>query len=99
MLGHFAGQMVAWGALELAFVAWASQQLTMLDVSGATRLDRIVWLNLGLDIGLVGVGSSLAMAGWWGERREGLLGTGVGVVLQGAAMLLINGQLASVISR
>jgi Family of unknown function (DUF6992) len=99
MLGHFAGQMVAWGALELAFVAWAWQHLALLDVSGATRLDRMLWLNLGLDIGLIGVGSSLVVAGWWAERREGLLGTGVGVALQGAAMLLINGQLASVISR
>ena len=99
MLRHFAGQMIAWGVLEIAYVAVAWQGLGLRDVSGATRLDRLLWLNLGLDLGAVAVGVTIAMLGWHNGRRLGLLGTGVGVIVQAVALFLINAQLAALISR
>jgi hypothetical protein len=91
--------MVLWGALELAYVVWAWHGLAMRDVAGATRLDRLVWLNLGLDVGMIGAGAVTAIIGWVDGRRLALLGSGIGVALQGAALFLINAQLAASISR
>jgi hypothetical protein len=99
MLRHFGLQMVIWGALELVYVAWAWHGLALRDVAGATRLDRLVWLNLGLDVGIVGAGAVTTAIGWVNGRRLALLGSGIGVVLQGAALFLINAQLAASISR
>jgi hypothetical protein len=99
MLRHFAAQMVIWGALEVAYVAVAWHGLGLLDVSGATRLDRLLWLNLGLDLGAAATGTTMAMIGWVHGRRLGVLGSGVGIVVQGVALFLINAQLAALISR
>jgi hypothetical protein len=99
MLRHFGLQMVIWGVVELMYVAWAWHGLAMRDVAGATRLDRLVWLNLGLDVGVVGMGTVTAAIGWANDRRLSLLGSGVGIVLQGVALFLINAQLAASISR
>ena len=59
LLQHFAIQSVAWGCVEglIALESW--MQLSPRDVSGATRLDRLLWLNIGLDIGYVLVGATL----------------------------------------
>ena len=99
MLRHFAVQMVIWGLLEIAYVAIAWQGLGLRDVSGATRLDRLLWMNLGLDVGAITAGAAVATIGWLNGRRLGLLGAGVGVIVQGAALFLINAQLAALISR
>jgi hypothetical protein len=99
LLEHFAIQMAAWGALELAFVALSWRALAPRDLSGATRLDRLLWLNAGLDVGYVLVGVVLAVTGWRLERRLGVVGAGLGVVVQGAALLLLDLILASQISR
>lgn len=99
LLRHFGVQMVVWGVLELAYVAWAWHGIGLRDVAGATRLDRLVWLNLGLDVGAVGLGMTTALIGWRLGRRLSLLGAGVGILLQGVALFLINAQLAASISR
>jgi hypothetical protein len=99
LLEHFALQMAGWGTLELAFVALSWRALAPRDLSSATRLDRLLWLNAGLDIGYVLVGVSLAVAGWKLGRRLGVVGAGIGVVVQGVALLLLDLLLASQISR
>ena len=99
MLRHFAAQMVIWGFLEIAYVAIAWQGLGLRDVSGATRLDRLLWMNLGLDAGAVATGVAVAAIGWFNGRRLGLAGAGVGVIVQAVALFLINAQLAALISR
>jgi Family of unknown function (DUF6992) len=99
LLRQFARQLIVWGAVELAcvFVAWHG--LTIPDVAAATRLDRHLWFNLGLDT--AGIGAGLVVIGIGGSRarRLGLIGAGLGVVLQCTALLLLNAQLAAVISR
>jgi hypothetical protein len=99
LLAHFAMQMAGWGVVELAFVALSWRSLAARDLSAATRLDRLLWLNAGLDMGYVLAGVSLAITGWKLGRRLGVVGAGIGVVVQGAALLLLDLQLASQISR
>jgi hypothetical protein len=99
LLKHFAIMSAAWGALVLAtgLVLWS--QLSVRDVAGATRLDRLLWLNIGLDAGYVLVGVTLVMMGWNVGRRLGLVGAGIAVVVQGFALALLDLVLAAQISR
>ena len=99
LLKHFAIMSAVWGAAELVIglVLWT--QLQIRDVSGATRLDRLLWLNIGLDAGYVLVGLTLAGVGWKIARRLGLVGAGIGIVVQGFALVLLDLVLAAQISR
>jgi hypothetical protein len=99
LLHHFAIQTAAWGAVELVLAVIASASLAPRDVGGATRLDRVLWLNIGLDVGCLLIGLTLAVVGWRLARRLGLVGAGIGIVVQGSALLLLNLVLASRISR
>ena len=90
LLLHFAIQTVAWGAIDSALAIVARRGLTDRDVSGATRLDRFIWFNNGLDVGYIAVGLTLAIVGWQLGRRLGLVGAGVGIVVQGLALLILD---------
>ena len=99
LLKQFAIQTVAWGAIEV-MMAWALwSQVAPRDVASATRLDRLLWLNIGLDAGYVLVGITLIVAGWRLGRRVGLAGAGIGIVVQGFALALLDLVLAIHISR
>src|SRR5688500_16346383 len=87
LLRHFAIQMAAWGAVEGAIVALAWRGLALRDYVGAVRLDRALWLCVGLDAGSIGIGATLAVAGWMLARRAAALGAGAGIVVQGSALL------------
>jgi hypothetical protein len=99
LLKHFAIMSAAWGLADLSIglVLWT--QLAIRDVSGATRLDRLLWLNIGLDGGYVLVGLTLIVVGWKVGRRLGLVGAGIAVVVQGLALALLDLVLAAQISR
>jgi hypothetical protein len=99
LLAAFAIQTAGWGATELVVGALAYRTLAMRDLAAATRLDRLLWLGTGLAIGCVMTGFALAAAGWWLGRRLRLVGTGIGVVVQGCALALLALRLASQISR
>src|SRR3954471_7767148 len=58
LLRHFAIQLAAWGAVDLALVAFAWRSLALRDLAGATHLDRTLWLNIGLDTGYLMVGAT-----------------------------------------
>jgi hypothetical protein len=99
LLQHFAIQMAAWGLLVAAVAGLAWNGLHMRDVAGAARLERLVWMNIGLDIGYVGIGLTLALVGRSLGRRMSLIGAGVGVIVQGLALLLLDLQFAALVSR
>lgn len=99
LLTHFGIQTAAWGGLTLALALGGLQRLQLRDLAGATRLDRLLWLNIGLDIGYVMVGVTLLLFGWRVLRRLGLVGAGLAVVVQGSALALLDLVLASQISR
>jgi hypothetical protein len=98
LVTHFAVQTAAWGAIDLALAALAWRGLAMRDADAALRLDRMLWLNVGLDVGYVGVGVTLAVTGWLLGRRLGAVGAGVGVVVQGAALLVLDAKFIAVIA-
>ena len=99
LLEHFAIQTAAWGAAAavIAVAMWVN--IAPRDVASATRLDRLLWLNIGLDAGYVFVGIALSVTGWRLGRRLGLVGAGIGVVVQGCALALLDLVLAAQISR
>jgi hypothetical protein len=99
LLQHFAVQTIAWGVLIGIITALAWRGLHLRDVGGAARLERSVWMRIGLDVGLVAVGATLALTGRATNRRMQLLGAGVGVMVQGLALLVLDLQFAGLVSR
>jgi len=99
LLLHFGIQAVAWGVVDGAIALWARQGLGLRDVASAVALDRFVWFNIGLDVGYVGVGATLAILGARAVQRPGLMGAGLGVVVQGLALTVLDLQLAAGIVR
>jgi len=99
LLLHFAVQTAVWGAIDLVIAVVARRGLALRDVSGATRLDRFVWFNNGLDVGYVAVGLTLAIVGWQLGRRLGLVGAGVGIVVQGLALLLLDLRFSNALAK
>ncbi len=90
MLRHFAIQTAAWGAIDLGIVLWSWRGLVMRDFAGAQTLLNFLWLNTGLDVGYVAVGATLAITAWRWGTRAGAIGAGIGVVVQGAALFLLD---------
>jgi len=99
LLQHFGIQSAAWGGIDLLIVWWAGRGLQVRDLAGAVSLDRFVWLNVGLDVGYVLVGLTLAVCGWKLGRRLGLVGAGLGIVVQGLALTVLDLQLSAGIVR
>jgi hypothetical protein len=99
LLNHFAAQTIAWGIVVALLAGLAWRALHLRDVGGAALLERLLWMRVGLDIGLVAVGATLGITGRVTGRRAGMIGAGVGVIVQGLALLLLDLQFAGVISR
>ncbi|HEY4304087.1 MAG TPA: hypothetical protein VGM82_06450 [Gemmatimonadaceae bacterium] len=99
LLTHFAMQTIGWGVTlgALSMLSWRGLHLR--DVGGAALLERILWMRIGLEIGCLAVGATLALAGRSTERRLAFFGAGVGVMVQGAALLLLDLQFAGLVSR
>jgi hypothetical protein len=102
---HFALQTALWGVVNLAFAGLSALALgaargaALPDYAAATRFDRFVWWSLGIDMGGAAVGITLAFAGWLLGRRLGAVGAGLGVIVQGVALVAIDlvviGQIGS----
>ena len=99
LLQHFGIQTGVWGAVESGIALVLLRSLALRDLASATQLDRMVWLNIGLDVGYALVGIALAVIGWRVVQRLGMTGAGIAIVLQGGALTVLDLQLASQISR
>jgi hypothetical protein len=99
LLRHFAIQTGAWGAIDILLALAARPTLKLRDYDGVTSLDRFLWFNCGLDVGYIAVGVTLAWCGWKLARSRGLVGAGLGVGIQGAALLLLDLRLAALLSQ
>ena len=97
LLRHFAIQTAAWGAVDLIIYMFSWRGLALRDYAGAQQLLNILWLNTGLDAGYIAVGVTLAIAAWrWGAKAGGI-GAGLGVIIQGLALFLLDLRLILVI--
>lgn len=99
LLRHFALQTIGWGTAIAVCAAWYIEHLAPRDIASATRLDRTLWLVIGLDAGAIAVGVTLVAVGWRQQGALKLIGAGMGVVLQGCALALLDLMLAAQISR
>ncbi len=99
LLRHFAIQTGAWGAIDCILALAARPSLSLRDYDGVTSLDRFLWFNCGLDLGYIAVGITLALCGWRLAKSRGLVGAGLGVGIQGAALLLLDLRLAALLSQ
>lgn len=81
----------------VAALWWSTTGLR--DLAGAARLERLLWLTMGLDIGCVAAGTVLALAAWTFSRRLGGVGAGTAIAIQGLALLVLDLQFANTVSR
>ena len=95
----FGVQSMAWGLIELMLTAVGFHALAMRDVSGATRLDRLTWFAVGLDVGIVATGVAIVTVAWVFGRRLGAVGAGLGIVVQGLGLLVMNLTFASLLAQ
>ena len=99
LLFHFGAQSAAWGTVEALYALTANRSLGLRDLGGATQLDRLLWLNVGLDTGYVAVGIAVALSGWLLGRRHGALGAGAAVAVQGLALFLLHARFLLALER
>jgi hypothetical protein len=99
LLDHFGIQTALWGAIDITLALLGLQGLELRDLASATRLDRFLWLNVGLDAGYVMVGLTLFVFGWRAPQRPGLVGAGLAVIVQGSALAMLDLLLAGQIAR
>lgn len=99
LLSHFALQMALWGIAIGVIAALEWRGLRLRDLSGASRTERLLWMNIGFDAGFVGMGVVLGLCGRLLARNSAAVGAGVGILVQGCGLLLIDLQFASMVSR
>jgi len=90
LLANFAIQCAVWGLAEVLLSGVRLRGLAHRDGAAAVTLDRLLWLNTGLDVGYMIVGATLALTGWILGRRQGPMGAGMGIVLQGLALFVFD---------
>ena len=95
----FAIQTLAWGSVELIIAVARWSALSMRDVSGATRLDRLTWFAIGLDVGVIAAGVTAVLMAWRFTRNVRAFGGGLGVVVQGLGLLVLDLTFASILVR
>ncbi|HTK52739.1 MAG TPA: hypothetical protein VL308_12680 [Gemmatimonadaceae bacterium] len=95
----FAIQTLVWGSVELMIAAARWSALSMRDVSGATRLDRLTWFAIGLDVGIIAVGVTAVLIAGRFARNLRAVGGGLGVVAQGLGLLVLDLTFASILAR
>jgi len=95
----FAIQTLVWGSVELIVAAARWSALSMRDVSGATRLDRLTWFAIGIDAGIVAAGITAVVMARRLTRNLGAVGGGLGVVVQGLGLLVLDLTFASILAR
>jgi hypothetical protein len=95
------------GAIELLIALVLYRDVPLRDLSAATRLDRLAWLQLGLFIGLAGIGVAGALVSFAvrppaeasKERTLAVIGIGAAIALHGIALATLELSLIASISR
>ena len=101
LLSGFAVQIIGWGVFEATVALVALVGLVPRDLSAAARLDQHLWFETGLDVGLIAIGVTLALTtyGWTQGRRLGGVGAGLGIIVQGAVLLVFDARFLAMVNR
>lgn len=101
LLSGFAILTIAFGVFEATVAAVALAGLVPRDLNAATRLDQHLWLETGLDVGLIAIGVTLALTtyGLTRGRRLGSVGAGLGIIVQGAVLLALDARFLALVNR
>jgi hypothetical protein len=99
LLRHFGIQTAAWGVACALVASVLLNMVTNGDLHAATRLDRLLWFSIGLDAGFMLVGATLIATGWKLGHKPGPTGAGIGVMIQGLALGILDMVFALQISR
>ena len=106
MIRRFGLMCVVLGAAELIFGAIGYHRLALRDLAGATRLERLAWMQLGMYLGLIAVGAAMSMvarstalrASRSTEAALPSVGAGVAVALHGLALSTLELLLLAALS-
>lgn len=91
---HFSMQFIVWGLIDGIIVLFGLRDNSRPDLVAAIKLREFLWLNEGLDVGYVAVGITLIIVGRWSKvNSASLIGAGLGVMIQGFLLLLLDGLL------
>jgi hypothetical protein len=90
LLFQFASQSLFWGAAELIWGAFAYRDVPLRDYEGAASLARDLWMAIGLEAGAILVGITLAVGGWTYVKRLGVVGAGIGIIVQASALIVLD---------
>jgi len=91
---HFSVQFIVWGLIDGIIVLFGLRDNSRPDLVAAIKLREFLWLNEGLDVGYVAVGITLIIVGRWSKvNSASLIGAGLGVMIQGFLLLLLDGLL------
>jgi len=90
LLRHFATQNIVWGIAELVWGSYAYRDVPLRDYEGAASLARELWMAVGLEAGAILVGITLAIGGWTYVKRLGVVGAGIGIIVQASALLVLD---------
>lgn len=101
LLRGFAILTIAFGVFEAVVASVALAGLGVRDLSAAAQLDQHLWLETGLDVGLIAVGVTLALTtyGLTRGRRLGGVGAGLGIIVQGAVLLALDARFLALVDR
>src|SRR5688500_20098629 len=98
-LRGFTKQTAAWGFVVLTIAGMRLLRIADRDLGEATVLDRMLWLSVGLYIGLILTGTTLAVAAWTIGRRLGAVGAGVAITVQATGLLVLDLHFAAITAR
>ncbi len=99
LLRGFSRQTAGWGLVILILAGMRLLRVQDRDLGAAILLDRMLWLSVGLDIGLIVAGSTLAVTAWKLGRHLAAVGAGVAIVVQATGLLVLDLHFAAITGR
>lgn len=107
MIRRFAWVCLVLGGAEVTVGASSYRSVGLRDLSAATRLDRLAWLQVGLYLGMAAVGATISVVASSVARKAGTsnevtlpsVGGGIGIALHGLALATLELLLVAAISR
>ncbi len=99
LLFAFGAACLAMGGVELLAGWYRYHGAALRDYTGAVRLDRQLWFELGASTGALALGVVTANLSWRLAKRLELVGIGAAIGLHAVAVAIMDVQLVSILNR